>query len=89
MVMCVLAEAVSGMVLKFEIQEPEEDAVVSLAEDVAGFILQNGAPKEIRVSNVLIETGLEQICKVCGIRLRIVKRLESVEDFKEGMMRFM
>lgn len=29
--------------------------------------VQFGVLKEIRVSNVIVEAGLEQICKVCGI----------------------
>lgn len=39
---------------------------------------QFGAPKEVRVSNVILEAGLEQICSVCGIKLRKVKRLRKV-----------
>ena len=43
--------------------------------------------EEIRVSNVIIEAGLEQLCDVCGIRLRRVKRLPGLEDFRKGMDR--
>ena len=38
--------------------EPEDDAIVMLAEILIGFILQFGAPKEIRVSNIIVEAGL-------------------------------
>lgn len=53
-----------------------------------GFIFRFGAPKEIRVSNIIVEAGLEQICNVCGIKLRRVKRLKGLEDFKYSMQRF-
>lgn len=56
----VIVEARSGMLLKCEMLEPEKDAVAALAEALVGFILQYGAPKEIRVSNVIVEAGLEQ-----------------------------
>ena len=52
------------------------------------FIFRYGAPKEIRVSNVIVEAGVEQICEVCGIKLKRVKRLQNVEEFKRGMSRF-
>ena len=75
---CMIADAASGMMLKCELQEPEEDLIASLAEEIVGFILQIGAPKEIRVSNILVESGLEQICLVCGVKLRRVKRLRAI-----------
>lgn len=86
---CMIADAQSGMMLRCEIQDPEEDAVAALAEELVGFILNVGIPKEIRVSNILVEAGLEQICDVCGIKLRRVKRLQSMEEFLTGMERMM
>lgn len=83
-----LGDASSGMIIDFQMIEPEEDAIVVLAEMVVEFIFQHGAPKEIRVSNVIIEAGLEQICGVCRIKLRRVKRLPGVDSFKEGFRRF-
>ena len=86
---CMIADAASGMMLKCELQEPDDDAIVSLAEELIGFIFQCGAPKEVRVSNVLVEAGLEQICQICGINLRRVRYLQAIEEFREGMKRFM
>lgn len=83
-----LGDAKSEMMLKFEMLEPEDDAVVMLAEILIGFIFNAGAPKEVRVSNVIVEAGLEQICDVCGIKLRRVKRLQGLESFMEEMQRF-
>ncbi len=83
-----LGDANTGTIIKFEMLEPEDDAVVMLAEILIGFIFQFGAPKEIRVSNVIVEAGLDQICNVCGTKLRRVKRLKGLEDFKYSMQRF-
>lgn len=86
--MCMIAEARSGMILKCEMTEPEEDAVVVLVETLVGFILQFGAPKEIRVSNVIVEAGLEHLCEICGTKLRRLKRLSNLDEFIEGFRRF-
>lgn len=83
-----LGNAGSGTILKFEMPEPEEDPMVSLADMVIGFIFRYGSPKEIRVSNDIIGSGLAQICEVCKIKLRRVKRLPGLESFKQGMGRF-
>ncbi len=86
--LCLIGEAVSGMILKFEMVEPEEDPMVTLAEEIVGFILQCGAPKEIRVTNVIVEAALEHLCDTCGIKLRRVKRLKGIEEFQKEMERF-
>lgn len=83
-----LGDAHSGAVIKFEMVQPEEDAIVMLAEILIGFIFQYGAPMEIRVSNVIVEAGLEQICDVCGIKLRRMKRLRGLDSFMQEMQRF-
>ena len=84
-----IAEAKSGIILRCEFQEPEDNVIVSLVGDLIGFILQYGAPKEIRVSNALVEAGLGQICKVCGVKLRRVQKLKTLEEFQKGMGRFL
>ena len=86
---CMVADADVGVVLKYDLTEPEDDAMVMLVEEIIGFILQYGAPKEIRVSNILIEASLEQLCEVCKIKLRRVKRLNALDDFIRGMKQFM
>ena len=86
---CMIADAKSGMMLKCELQQLEDDTIVSLAEELIGFIFQYGAPKEVRVSNILVEAGVQQICQICGIKLRRVKKLPIIEEFCEGMRRFM
>ena len=61
---------------------------MTLADAMIDFIFRFGAPKEIRVSNVIVEAILEQICREAGIRLRRVKKLKAIEEFKQGMKRF-
>lgn len=82
-----LGDANTGTIIKFEMLEPEDDAIVTLVEILIGFIFQFGAPKEVRVSNVIVEAGLEQICNVCGIKLRRVKRLQGLDEFKYSLGR--
>ena len=82
-----LGDANSGAVIKFEMLEPEDDAIVMLAEILIGFIFQFGTPKEVRVTNVIVEAGLEQICDVCKIKLRRVKRLPGLDEFKYSLGR--
>ncbi len=83
-----LGDALSKTILKFEMPQPEDDSMMVLAEMVIGFIFQYGSPKEIRVSNEIVEAGLAQICEVCKIKLRRVKRLPGLESFIQGMERF-
>lgn len=85
--LCVIAEAESGMIITCELQEPDDDAGVSIADEIIEFIFEYGAPKEIRVSNVILEAGLEHICDVCGIKLRRMKRLRALEEFQKEMQR--
>ena len=86
--LCLVADAHSGLMLKAEMAGPEKDAGVTLAEALIGFIFHFGAPKEIRVGNVIIEATLEQICRESGIRLRRVKKLKAIEEFRQEMQRF-
>lgn len=84
----ILGDANTGTIIKFDMLEPDDDPIVMLAEILIGFIFQFGAPKEVRVSSVIVEAGLEQICDVCGIKLRRVKRLQGLDEFIVGMQRF-
>lgn len=73
------------MIMRADMIDPEEDAGVYLAETIAGFITAFGAPKEIRVTNVIVASFLEDICSAAGIRLRRVKRLPEMDDFWKAM----
>ena len=65
-----------------------EDPRAALAENIVGFIMEHGAPKEIRVTNVIVESVLEHICESAEIRLRRVKRLSGLDGFRKEMGRF-
>ncbi|WP_455617567.1 DUF7309 domain-containing protein [Eisenbergiella sp.] len=86
--MSILTEANTGMIISCDMNEPDEDAMVGLAEAVIGFLFKAGAPKEIRVSNIIVEAALEQICEICGIRLRRVKNLKGIDEFWMSMQRY-
>lgn len=83
-----MADAQSGLMLAVELTGPEDDEKIILAEELLSFILQHGAPKEVRVKSVVIEATLEQVCEESGIKLRRMKKLPHVEEFMEGMKRF-
>lgn len=83
-----LGDAASGTIINFCMSEPGDEPIISLAEMVFGFITQYGVPEEIRVSNMIVETGLEHLCQVCGIKLRRVKRLPAIDSFRQSMWRF-
>ncbi len=79
--MSILVEANTGMIISCDMNEPNEDAMLRLADSVIGLIFKVGAPEEIRVSNVIVEAILEQICDICKIKLRRVKRLKGIDEF--------
>lgn len=87
--MSLIADAKTEMILRCEMQEPGEDVIAALASEIIGFIFNVGAPKEIRVSNIIIEAGLEQICDICKIKLRRVKTLNAINYFKMGMREYL
>jgi len=87
--MCVIGEAGTGMIIKYKMLYPEDDGIVITAKEVIDFIFEYGLPKEIRVSNILVEAGLEQLCEVCGIRLHRKKRLKGLVDFQRGWEEFL
>ena len=83
--LALLGDAQSGAIVDFCMSEPGDEPILSLAEMLLGFITQYGAPKEIRVSNMIVEAGLEEICRVCGTKLRRVKRLPAIDSFRQSM----
>lgn len=80
-VISLLADSDTGAMITFGLSEPDENALVKLANSVIEFILEVGAPKEIRVSNVLVEAALDHICKICSIELRLMRHLVGIDLF--------
>lgn len=83
--MVVIAESRTEIIMKAQLLKPEEDQIAVLADSLIEFIGQFGAPKEIRVSNLIVEAALEDICTLTETKLRRVRRLQSIDDFINGM----
>ena len=83
--LAVIAEARTELIMKAQLLSPEEDQIEALANSLIEFIGQFGAPKEIRVSNLITEGALEEICRLTGTKLKRVKRLQAIDDFMNGM----
>lgn len=84
----VVVDASHGIVISCEMNEPDEDAIIMLANGLLDFIYHYGVPKEVRVSNVIVEAGLEEICGICKTKLKRVKKLPAIRDFMNSMSRY-
>lgn len=86
----ILVESNTGLVISCKMNGPEDDPIETLAKSVVHFIINAGAPKEIRVSNIITDAALDQICDVCGIQLRRVKKLPQLDwAWKQFSERFL
>lgn len=86
--MSILTETNTGLVISCDMNGPDEDAMEGLVDAVIGFMSKMGAPVEIRVSNVITEAALKQLCETCGIKLRRMKMLKGIDEFWMKMMRY-
>lgn len=82
---CIIADTDSGLVYDMEIIPPDEFEGESLLNYVASIIFKQGRPKELRVSNDLVKTYLQDFCTKGKIKLKKVKRLPAVEKILEGV----
>lgn len=86
--LCLIAEAKSGMIIRADMAEPDESAEEKLAGHIIDFILGQGAPKEIRISNHLLSFVLGHICSLAGIQLKQVSTLPALSRFFNDFTRF-
>ena len=86
--LCLVADGKTGLMLATDMLDAREEVAIELASRLVSFILSNGAPKEIRVSNTIVESYVKSVCEVCGVKLRKVMRLPNIEDFVDGLKRF-
>lgn len=86
--MSIQTDAKTGMIIACDMNRPDEDPMMGLAEAVIGFIFKAGVPKEVRVSNIIVEAASEQICETCKIKLRRVKQLKGIDEFCMSMSRY-
>lgn len=76
------------MIIRADMTEPDESAQEKLAGHIIDFILGQGAPKKIYVSNALLYAVLDQICTLAGIELKQVDTLPAVSRFSSSLNRF-
>ena len=86
--LCLVADSNTGLMIATDMLDARDEVATCLASGLVDFILSNGAPKEVRVTNVIVESYVKNVCEICGIKLRRVKRLPNIEDFVEGLKRF-
>ena len=71
--------------MNFEIyQSISDDANVTLNK-LIGMCLEKGIPKEIQVRSEAMAAILDDFCKKTGIKLKVVKRLSSIDQVIEEM----
>lgn len=83
--LALLCDAETGFMINCQMAEPQADLMAVLADCVVNYILENGAPEQILVSNEAVSAALNQICEICGIRLTILPCLEMTDEFLEQM----
>ncbi|MCD8039778.1 MAG: hypothetical protein LUE96_11955 [Lachnospiraceae bacterium] len=88
MMAAVIADAKSGTIISCKMAGPDEDVNIVLVNELLAFIDDVGAPREILVSNVILEAVIEQICDICGIKRKKVRRLKATGEFFNAMKHF-
>lgn len=63
----------TGNLISNKISDPNEDVEDLLAKEVIRFIDEIGRPREIRTSNMLIESKLYDMCDKLDIDLKLKK----------------
>lgn len=81
----IVADLKSGMVVDLEMyQNITEDVNITLNK-LIGFFLKNGIPREIQVRSERMVAILGDFCKKTDIKLKVVKRLASVDQVLDDM----
>lgn len=76
----------TGNLISNKISDPNEDVEDLLAKEVIRFIDEIGRPREIRTSNMLIESKLYDMCDKLDIDLKLKKRSNVGKKFGEYIM---
>lgn len=84
-ILILIAEARTELLMKAQPLEPDQDQIEELANSLIEFIGQFGAPKEIRVSNIIVEAALEEIYSLTRTKIRRVRKLQAIDDFVDSM----
>ncbi len=83
--MCLIADTESKRMLKADLMEQEAQAEEWLIQYIVDFILGQGAPKEIRVSNGIVAAILEQVCHLAGIAITRTEQLPVIRSFLSSL----
>ena len=81
----ILAEQKSGQILDFEMYQSISGDVNVTLNKLIGMFLEKGIPKEIQVRSEAMAAIVDDLCKKTGIKLKIVKRLLSIDQMMEEM----
>jgi len=81
----IIADHESGMVVDLEMYQSISDDVHVTLNKLINLFLENGIPKEIQVRSERMAGILEDFCKKTDIKLKVVKRLSSVDQVIEDM----
>lgn len=84
-ILILIAEARTELLMKAQPLEPDQDQIEELSNSLIEFIGQFGAPKEIRVSNIIVEAALEEIYSLTRTKIRRVRKLQAIDDFVDSM----
>lgn len=79
--MYLVADNKKGMMLKFQMIQPDEDAGVELVGDIIGYIFEYGAPSKIMVRSHIVATIIEDICEICKIKVERHRNLDVTDNF--------
>lgn len=83
---CLLADAASGDLVLRHITDPEDDPYMVIADAVVEFILREGAPKEIYVSNDIMMAVLRHICALANVKLIKKKKLKHMNKLTDDFL---
>lgn len=86
---CVLVDADSGLILMHEIAGADEDPFINMADAVVDYILNEGAPPEIHVSNDIMAAALDHVCRVADIKLVRENKLKQTAGIAKDFIKMM
>jgi hypothetical protein len=85
--MLFIANSTSGIILVADMINPKLCTETKIAEKFIEYLFTRGKPKEVRVTNIIMESYIKDICDTCGIKLSHVKRLPNMEDLIDDFRR--
>lgn len=72
-----------------EIAGADEDPFINMADAVVDYILNEGAPPEIHVSNDIMAAALDHVCRVADIKLVRENKLKQTAGIAKDFIKMM